>query len=85
MRIAHTPPSSTPSYLQVKRGMIRVVGGPGNAHRLYGNRGCRKVLADARNGTIDPGLARAIASEPHRYTAPGFVGAAGADASESAD
>lgn len=57
-----------PSYRQVRRSLLRLVGGPGHTHRLYGNPGYRRVLSAARNRTLDPALASVIAAEEHRCT-----------------
>ena len=57
-----------PSYRQVRRGLLRLIGGPGHVNRLYGNPGYRRLLSAARKQTIDPGLASAIVAQERRCT-----------------
>ena len=75
--------TTAPSYRQVRRGLLRMVGGPGNTNRLYGNPGYRRVLSAARNRTLDPALATVIAAEELRCT-PWVAAYAAAEADEPA-
>lgn len=60
--------TTAPSYRRVRRGLIRLVGGPGHTNRLYGNPGYVRVLREARRGALDPALASVIAADELRCT-----------------